>query len=229
MRLSQIGLLLFLATALGGQNLLSGGETTGSPGASGVPLQILLTNTAPVAGVQFDLVLLPELAVDSLRQTGRGGALNDLSFARRGDTLRVLLFSLTLDSIPPGSGAILDLFLTIAPSAPWGTFELPLIHAALSDPRGNNLPVTTAPAILVIQGTGVAEGRETSLPTSQPMQVRVFDASGRLRARFSPPPSLPLRGYLTQQFPTGVYWVEILGAQGGREVRKVWLLNPHRR
>lgn len=216
-------LLWIWVLPLGAQNLLSGGEISASPGATGIPLEINLTNTAPVAGVQFDLVLIPEAVADSLRQVERGLPLNTLTFSRLGDTLRVILFSFPPDSILPGSGPILRIFLTLASAAPPGTFTLPLLHAALSDPQGNNLPVNTVPAQLIIQGMALHENPSED---AAPRRIRIFDPSGRLRACLDlpDPPSL-LQGTLPAYLPNGIYWVE-MHTGGRREVRKVWIIHP---
>ncbi|NIR44730.1 MAG: hypothetical protein GWN99_10530 [Gemmatimonadetes bacterium] len=116
-------------------------NSQGAPGATALPVTVGLASADSVSGVQFDLqfdTLIVE-RVDSVTVTGQASEFDSSPFneTSRG-VVRVLLFDGDGDSLAPGQGAILDIWITIAATAVSGPHVLTLDSVVLSDPQGGS-------------------------------------------------------------------------------------------
>jgi len=107
-------IVLFALAGVGaGQIRLEPGPGSGAPGSADILLPILLRNSAPVGGLQFEIrVDSGLLSIEETRTTGRSRGFLALFFQNR-----VLLFPATADSIECGDGAVLELLLRLHASA----------------------------------------------------------------------------------------------------------------
>lgn len=95
-------------------------------------MELRLTNSTAVTGLQFDLTPDPAdaLTIDSIHLTGRAG---EMEVIYNDDTRKALIFSSVQNSIDTGHDAIASVFYTVTPSAPlFDTISLSLVSAYAS-------------------------------------------------------------------------------------------------
>jgi hypothetical protein len=117
-------------------------DASGNPGSSYIPVVVGLASAVTVAGVQFDFLFdtLVVATVDSVTAAGRASGLDSSPFneIERG-RVRVLLFDSGGAAIDPEQGPILEIWLTLTPTAPSGGHTLTLQDVTLSDPAGSTI------------------------------------------------------------------------------------------
>ncbi len=121
-------------------------DTTGGlPGAGGVALPIWLTSQWPIYGIQFDLAFDGDaFKVDSIIK--RGDYPNFVLYYNElaPGTLRVVMMSYSLDTIPTGHQALMDVYFTIMHDATPGKHPVvPFNAVEATDIYGNWLPLIT--------------------------------------------------------------------------------------
>jgi len=118
-------------------------DTRGAPGSTDNPLDIELNNSMGIGEVQFTLKFNGSLlTADSVITTSRTSNMN-LGYNIWSDSVRVLIFSTSGDSILPGEGPIIDVLFDVDVSAIAGDSTLVEIkNPVLSDPSAN--PISCA-------------------------------------------------------------------------------------
>ncbi|MGD8697994.1 MAG: Ig-like domain-containing protein [Gemmatimonadales bacterium] len=114
-------------------------DASGAAGSSGNALPVALVNGDTVAGVQFDLVYSTAIisTVEAVAVTDRSASFGATDFNEVAPgRVRVLLFDVDGDVIPPGQGPILTLSVAVQPGVPAGTYGLTLTSVLLSGPGG---------------------------------------------------------------------------------------------
>jgi len=119
-------------------------DTWGVPGSNDNPMDIELNNTMAVGGVQFTLTFDGSLlSTDSAATTPRTSHM-DLAYNTWADSIKVLIFSMTGDSILPCSGPIVEVFFDVDTSAVVEDSTLVYMKdAVVSDPFANPISLTT--------------------------------------------------------------------------------------
>lgn len=180
-----IGLLTLLAFAFAApagafaQNSLDVVNASGDPASSGNIVHVDMTNVESVSGIQFTLrAVSPDLEPTDVRLgtrfLGRDFDASSTLFAG-GDSVRVVIVSLSGDSIVAGSGTIAEILFDVAPGAtPGSTTDLTLNDIVVSDPIGGLVEgtntsgifsiITTTPSSLSADNVGAILG-ETGLVT----------------------------------------------------------------
>jgi hypothetical protein len=117
-------------------------DASGSAGSTGLPIVIAVANADTVSGVQLDFSFdtLVIASVDSVTTTGRANSFDSTPFNEisRG-LVRVLLFDNGGDSVSPGQGPVLNLWVTLDASAASGDHTLSADDVVLSDPVGGTV------------------------------------------------------------------------------------------
>ena len=129
-------------------------NSSGSPGATAVPLRIGMANGSSVSGVQFDLTYdtLVVAAVAGALPAGRASSFSAAPFNLIAPgRVRVLLFDLGGSSIGQGQGDILLLTLDLQATAPTGAQTLTLESVVISLPGGGTVPAVNATGTLTVQ------------------------------------------------------------------------------
>ena len=117
-------------------------DASGSAGGTGIPVAIALANGDSVSGVQLDLLFDPAVvaSVDSVTVAGRASILDGSPFNQiQAGQVRMLLFDSGGDSITPGQGPVLNVWVTIAGGAAAGGHTLTANAVVLSGPGGGTL------------------------------------------------------------------------------------------
>ncbi len=94
------------------QAVLSVGNGSGIPGSCNNPVSITLKNIVPVGGIQFTLINDSLLLADSVKLTAHISHMN-LSYNTWSDSVKILIYSVSGDSILPDSLPILQVFLSV--------------------------------------------------------------------------------------------------------------------
>ncbi|HID93553.1 MAG TPA: T9SS type A sorting domain-containing protein [bacterium (Candidatus Stahlbacteria)] len=119
-------------------------DTRGAPGSSNNPMDIELNNSIGVGGVEFTLAFDGTLlTADSATTTSRSSHMI-FSYSSGPDSIKLIMFSMTGDSILPGTGPIITVFFSVNADAVTG--DSTLVHlkdAILSDPSANPISVVT--------------------------------------------------------------------------------------
>jgi hypothetical protein len=114
-------------------------DASGAAGSSGNSLAIGLANWDSVAGVQFDLTFNTSViaSLDDIRAADRAASFGVTDFNEVAPgRVRVVLFDVDGDVIEPGQGRILNISVTVQPTAPSGTHTVILTSVVLSDTDG---------------------------------------------------------------------------------------------
>jgi hypothetical protein len=116
----------------------------GSPGSTGNPVDIELVNDEGVEGVQFTLTFDGNLlTVESAHAKTRVSHM-DFTYETWTDSIKVLIYSMTGDSILPGTGPIVNVFFSINTNAVAGnSVLLHLQGVRLYDTSVQPIPVVT--------------------------------------------------------------------------------------
>ncbi len=115
-------------------------DTTGPGGFSEIPIRLINQNS--VGGIQLTVGYdTTKLSVDTvLLDTSLSNF--SLSFNAHGDSIAIILVSLSGDSVSTGYHSIAKIvFDTDSTIPPGDSVYVQLLNATLSDPQGNNLPV----------------------------------------------------------------------------------------
>jgi len=130
----------------------------GIPGASGRPVDIILFNSGPVYGAQFEVLYDPvQIQVPEVRSTHRNQHMwfsyNEPDPGR----IIILIFSVGLDSIAAGSGPLAELIVDASPFATFGPSELILNEAIeVIDSIGTSKSLVTEDGCFTIDQYGDA-------------------------------------------------------------------------
>ncbi len=113
-------------------------DTWGAYGSTNNPMDIEFKNSMAIGGVQFTLNFDDSLlTADSVITTTRTSGMY-LGFTTWSDSVRILIFSMSGDSILPGEGPIVDVIFDVDSSATVGDSTLVEISTTiLSDPVAN--------------------------------------------------------------------------------------------
>lgn len=169
--------LLTLALALAETGTASGvtltaGDAAGPPGGT-VVVAVSLENEVPVRAVQLRLADTPNaltLVAGSARTTERStGLVADANEQQDGSVIAVLI-STGSALIAAGSGPVIEMDFTIAPSAPVGeTIALGLSDVLVADPNSVALPSETENGgVVVALATPTPTGTSTEPPVPTP-------------------------------------------------------------
>jgi len=113
----------------------------GKPGSSDNAVNVKLDNSMGVGGVQFTLTFAGSLlTVDSAHITSRSSNMN-LGYNTWQDSIKVLLYSVSNDSILPDTGSIIEIFFTVSTEVSVG--DSTLLHLKdyiISDPLAHSIP-----------------------------------------------------------------------------------------
>ena len=113
----------------------------GEPGSSDNAVNVKLDNSMGVGGVQFTLTFAGSLlTVDSAHITSRSSNMN-LGYNTWQDSIKVLLYSVSNDSILPDTGSIIEIFFTVSTEVSVG--DSTLLHLKdyiISDPFAHSIP-----------------------------------------------------------------------------------------
>jgi len=113
----------------------------GEPGSSDNAVNVKLDNSMGVGGVQFTLTFAGSLlTVDSAHITSRSSNMN-LGYNTWQDSIKVLLYSVSNDSILPDTGSIIEIFFTVSTEVSVG--DSTLLHLKdyiISDPLAHSIP-----------------------------------------------------------------------------------------
>ena len=135
------------------QNVLDVVDTQAQPGETNVAVAVHLINpTDPVAGIQFTFHF--DTTLMSFIDVQRGQRLSesfDVSYNCLGDSVIVVIVSLSGDSLVPGSGEVAVFHFDISSTASVGdSAVLWLSNPVLSSPQGTHLSVTVDDGVIRI-------------------------------------------------------------------------------
>jgi len=114
---------------------------------------VLSPQTDTVSALQFDLqydtsaMSMTVIVGDAARGAGKSVYFADLAPGTR----RFLIVGLNQNPIP--GGPLLNLFMSLSPSASTGTHQLAFANAVGSDPYGQSIMTTTADGAVTVEGT----------------------------------------------------------------------------
>lgn len=148
------------------ETTLSVSESWGVPGSTGNSVNIDMDNSAGVGGVQFVLEFdCTLLSADSVITTSRTSHMS-LGYTVWSDSVKVLIFSASGDSILPDSLPILQIFLSVDSQAVIGDSSLlHLRDCILSDPLAQPIPCETQDGWFhFIDSSGVEEVTAVTIP-----------------------------------------------------------------
>ncbi len=113
-----------------------------APGSEAT-LPISLANGEAIGGVQFRLHFNSDtLTFDSVKLANRASFMNIGSNLLGDDTLIVMIYSTSGDTILPGSGVIVNVYFTVSSNTTFGDSTFIDLHdAILSGPSGQSIPV----------------------------------------------------------------------------------------
>jgi hypothetical protein len=116
-------------------------NTWGVPGSVRIPADVELDNSMGIAALQFTLVFDSSLlAVDSACGASRSSHMDFGHTVWPGST-KVTMFSMSGDSILPGSGPVVEVFFAVNDSAVLGdSTPIEIGDCVLSDPRAQYIP-----------------------------------------------------------------------------------------
>ncbi len=169
-----LSLCLFIACSAATYGASLGLQTTaeGTGGTVDVPIQLSVSDTEAVAGLQFDL----RFDAAALRfvevHTGDAATLAEKSVHSnliRADQLRVIVAGLNRTTMDSGPIAVAR-FESIA--GPVATTTLSMEHGILSDPYGTPIPVTLTPSTLLLESHGETLQASMATGTVQPDGAR---------------------------------------------------------
>ena len=145
-------------------NVLQILDGSGPPGSVGNSVLVNLANpTQGPAGVQLEIKHIPLLlTVSDVLATERSQDM-DLSYVVAGDSLRVVLLFLDLDTIPAGDGPILEILYDVDSEATEDV-QLEIVKGLLADSDAAPMDVTLIDGIFDVIITGVAD-EEPGPPT----------------------------------------------------------------
>ncbi len=116
-------------------------DSWGNPGSSDNMIFVSLDNQMGVGGVQFTLVFAGSLlTADSVHTTTRSSNM-DLGYNTWQDSVKILVYSASGDSILPGTGSIVEIFFSADTGASVG--DSTLLHLKdyiVSDPLAHSIP-----------------------------------------------------------------------------------------
>jgi Tol biopolymer transport system component len=179
------------------------GEVGASPSDTAT-VPVSLTQTAGIAGIQFDLEYLPpvgalEVHLTAARAVGptMGWAVDSMELVP-GERGRVIAYSLASEELPSGSGVVLEVDFLVDASATIGdSYVLHPIEVVLSDGAGESLrSVGSADGRLNIEGIIVPpdyfsfepiaspQGADTSCPRPVSARIEARYAGGALAASY---------------------------------------------
>ncbi|MBT5873870.1 MAG: cadherin-like domain-containing protein, partial [Candidatus Latescibacteria bacterium] len=156
-----IGLLTLLAFAFTvpagafAQNSLDVASASGDPASSGNIVRVDMTNDESVSGIEFTLrAVSPDLEPTDVRLgtrfLGKDFSASSNLFAG-GDSARVVIVSLSGDSIEAGTGTIAEILFDVAPGAsPGSTTDMTLNDIVVSDPLGGLVDGTNSSGLFTI-------------------------------------------------------------------------------
>lgn len=122
-------------------------DAAGGAGSSGTSLIVGLANQAPASGLQFDFSYPTAViaSVDSVTLLDRASSFNGVDFEEVATgRVRVLLFDVSGQTLSPGQGAVVSLWLSVDAAAPAGDHQVALEDILLSDPTGDTSPLPPA-------------------------------------------------------------------------------------
>lgn len=153
-----------------------------APG-SNVTVPIKLKNPDLVGGIQFDIIFDSNVVTfDSIKLTERASGFSVGHNILGGDTLRVMIYTSSGDTIIPGSEAIANLFFSTSQSVNFGDSTLlALTNTLLSTPLGQ--PITVAE----IDGWIRFTGRKGDV--NQDGNINIFDVVRAVNIALQIPPS----------------------------------------
>ena len=157
---------------------LSVSDSWGEPGSSGNGVNVNLANSMGVAGVQFVLKFDGSLLTAANIAVASHASNMNIGSNIWSDSLKVLLFSMTGDSISPGEGAIVQVMFDVDNSAvPGNSTLLHLKDCVLSDPEAQPIPCVAEDGWFYFVKAPVADF--TGSPTSggKPLTVNFTDQS----------------------------------------------------
>ncbi len=145
--------VLLSASILSAQNTISIPDLTASPGDSNVALSVELSNPSQaVSGIQFTLHF--DTSIVQFVDVTAGSQLSStfsVSSSSGGDSVNVIVVSLSGDSITPGNREVIEFHFNISSSASNGdSTTLSLSNVVLASPQGNHLPVSAQDGVLRI-------------------------------------------------------------------------------
>jgi uncharacterized protein (TIGR03437 family) len=121
------------------------------PGAS-VPVTVLFANDGrPVSGLQFDVsfddsaLSLATVIGSAARSSGKSVYVAALAPNRT----RLLIWELSNNLIP--DGAVVDLFVNVAPAVMLGVYRIHFESAIATDPTGHSVPISTSDGTLTLK------------------------------------------------------------------------------
>jgi hypothetical protein len=152
-------LICMLYTNLYAQvDTLSVADTSGSPGSTNNLLDIELNNTVGIAGVQFTLTfdgsLLTATSADVTTRTSH----MSIGYSSWVDSIKILMYSMTGDSISPSKGSIIGILFDIDSSAV--ACDSTLLHlkdVTLSDTHAQPISVNIVDGWFHFVSVGVKE------------------------------------------------------------------------
>ena len=137
-----LSLALILFTNLHAQTTIRVKDTSGVPGSTVNSVNIELDNTMSVGGVQFTLEFDGSLVAATGANTVARSSQMDIGRNTWTDSIMVLLYSISGDSILPGTGPLIEILFDIDSTAAVG--DSTLIHvksATLVDPAAHPISV----------------------------------------------------------------------------------------
>ena len=147
--------LMGSATAFA-QNALTVLNAAGDPGSAGNIVQIEMTNDTPVSGIELTLVDgSPDITPTAVRLGTRlGGTTFGVTSNIYDDSVKVVIVSLSGDSLEAGDGIAVEILYSVDPGASVGsTVPLILSNVVVSDPSGNSITEILNPGIFTIRET----------------------------------------------------------------------------
>jgi MYXO-CTERM domain-containing protein len=147
-------MLGFVGSALGQtSNIIIVGDGTGAPGDTGVSVTVSMDNTDPIAGLQFDLAPPPGVTlVSGIADAARAPGWHVNTGPTNPPT--ILMFSIPIVEIAPGTGVIAELFFDVDPSAVPAVWNFSVSALVLSDIGNTQVPGSAIAGQFEILGTG---------------------------------------------------------------------------
>ncbi|MBM3264023.1 MAG: fibronectin type III domain-containing protein [candidate division Zixibacteria bacterium] len=171
------GLLINAATVFAqpGNSIVVKNQT-GAPGEQNVVVRVQVKNVDPASGIQFTLRdLSPHLTPIEVRPGSRllGTTFVNYDsttqqekinfFILSPDSVRVVVISLSGDSLQPGQGDFVEVLYNVKSNAPIGPIALTLTDIVASDPSGNVLEGSSQDGVFTVGSPLVATDDATTI------------------------------------------------------------------
>ncbi|SVC97165.1 uncharacterized protein METZ01_LOCUS350019, partial [marine metagenome] len=140
------------------QNSIDVQDAAGDPSSAGNIVRVNMTNDEDVGAVQFTVRnISPDIEPMEVRLgerfLGHNFTISENIFADR-DSVRIVIWSATGDSLEAGDGTIADVLYRVGPGAtPGNTVALTLNEIVVSDPSGGEVISVGSPGVFTIRTT----------------------------------------------------------------------------